>query len=365
METKGENVEKAIIALEGASFSGSTAISNYLGGTKSCFDLGKYFEFDFVRQRGGLFDLYLSYLDTHYNLKHGALNRFVSYIDFHKDYYSYFDKIMGLEGNLIKTFNSASEIFLQKISSNTFYGYIRPDEQGYINRILSHTQICAFPDPSIREFIINIMLKIVEKIKKNTLPLEFKSQNHKQYTPENISKEKFLSAAQEYLNSIFSAITQKEKIAMVCTHSYFSQEADLFFPNLKIVFVTRDPRDVYSSMSYRVMANDTNRNVLRSYGYPMNDDEYSIFVKSYIRSHKIWRNYGGNIKFVRFEDFVLDHEKTTNDLCEYLDISKENMDTSTYDIGYSKTRVGLWKSYLNQKVMEKIASELKDYLYES
>jgi hypothetical protein len=117
-------------------------------------------------------------------------------------------------------------------------------------------------------------------------------------------------------------------------------------------------------MLYRIAANNTNRSVLQSYGYPMNDDEYQVFVKMYIRSSEIWRNYNGSIKFVRFEDFVLNHGKTTNDLCDFLGLSKENIDTSTYDIEYSKTRIGLWKSYPNQKVMDKIAVELKDYLYE-
>lgn len=357
-------MDKKIIVLAGHSLSGSTAIGNYLGGTTSCFDLGKYFEFDFVRMRGGLFDLYLSYLDTHYNLKHGALNRFVSYIDFYKEYFSCFDKVMELDGKLKYAFNTASEIFLQKISLNSYHGYIQPDEQAYINRILSHTQISKHISSSARRFIINVLLKIIDKIKKHNILLEFNNQNYEQYTPANISIDDFLYAAQEYLNSIFNAMTTKENIAMVCASSFFSQDANLFFPNMKVIFVTRDPRDTYSSTLYRIMANDTNRSVLRSYGYPMNDDEYHLFVKSYTHSYEIWSKYNGYVKFIRFEDFVLNHEETTDDLCEFLEISKDNIDTSTYNIEYSKTRIGLWKSYPNQKVMDKIAIELKGYLYE-
>ena len=68
---------------------------------------------------------------------------------------------------------------------------------------------------------------------------------------------------------------------------------------------------------------------------------------------------------VSFEDFVLHHEREVDRICNFLGTKKENIDRSVYDINYSKSRIGLWKSYPNQQLMNFIASELKDYLYES
>ena len=68
---------------------------------------------------------------------------------------------------------------------------------------------------------------------------------------------------------------------------------------------------------------------------------------------------------VRFEDFVLNHEREVDRICDFLEISKANIDRSVYDINYSRSRIGLWKQYPNQEVMKYIASELKEYLYEA
>ena len=71
-----------------------------------------------------------------------------------------------------------------------------------------------------------------------------------------------------------------------------------------------------------------------------------------------------NTKIIRFEDFVLHHEETIDDICNFLQISKCDICKSVYDIEYSKSRIGLWKKYPNQDVMNRIAIELKEYLYE-
>ncbi|MDR1551245.1 MAG: hypothetical protein LBS14_01015 [Holosporaceae bacterium] len=67
---------------------------------------------------------------------------------------------------------------------------------------------------------------------------------------------------------------------------------------------------------------------------------------------------------IRFEDFVLKHEETAREMLSFIGISKDSRATNPrYKVEDSRKNIGLWKSYPNQKVIDRIATELKDYLF--
>ena len=348
---------KNIIALDGTMCAGSSAIAAYLSGNQNLFILDKYFEYNFVRERGGLFDLYLSYCDEHYNLKYGALNRFISFINYYKEFYKYYDGVMNLHGKLSEAYEKASASFIKAISlPPRKLNYILPDEQAYINRILSHCSIDVRENKGkIKKQLVSWIIKKISKY----LSISFNSSWYDQYLPSDISPNEFIVKAQEYTQSVLSALTEKDNLALICTHQYFFKEAALFFDNLKFIYTTRDPRDVFYLWMLRP------RDVLEAYNCASCDEEVDKFISSYRRSHNVCSiKEDKRILNIRFEDFVLRHEETTDEICNFLQISKDDIDESTYDIEYSKSRIGLWKKYPNQDVMNHIATELKEYLYE-
>jgi hypothetical protein len=125
-----------------------------------------------------------------------------------------------------------------------------------------------------------------------------------------------------------------------------------FFEGLKVIFVTRDPRDQYVSQNKRCYVADER-------------------VDDFIRLSKelSWRDFPHkhkNMMDIRFEDFISNHEKTSQKILDFIGISKDSrINNHKYNIEDSKKNIGQWKSYPNQKVMDKIAEELKDYLYEA
>ncbi|MBQ7673457.1 MAG: hypothetical protein IJT36_02910 [Alphaproteobacteria bacterium] len=99
--------------------------------------------------------------------------------------------------------------------------------------------------------------------------------------------------------------------------------------------------------------------------YAYNDEEAYKYLNTYRLLNERLDSIDGNVLRIHFEDFVLHHEREVDRICDFLEISKENIDRSVYDINYSKSRIGLWKQYPNQDLMKHIASELKVYLYEA
>jgi hypothetical protein len=62
----------------------------------------------------------------------------------------------------------------------------------------------------------------------------------------------------------------------------------------------------------------------------------------------------------------LKHEETSQKILDFVGISKDSKILNPkYNVDDSKKNVGRWKTYPNQKIMDRIAVELKDYLYET
>ncbi|MDR1982847.1 MAG: sulfotransferase [Holosporaceae bacterium] len=124
-----------------------------------------------------------------------------------------------------------------------------------------------------------------------------------------------------------------------------------FFDDLRMIFITRDPRDTFTSWE--------------KHGW-ISDEEVERFIAHYKNAHADYPYNDDRILGVRFEDFVLTHEETSQKILNFIGISKNSrIPNHRYKLEYSRKNIGKWKSYPNQNIMEKIATELKGHLYET
>ena len=127
-------------------------------------------------------------------------------------------------------------------------------------------------------------------------------------------------------------------------------EQSLFFDDIKNIFITRDPRGCFCSFAKRkIFSNETV------------DD----FIAYYRHCHRGWPYKHKDFLCVRLEDFLLKHEETSQKVLDFVGISKDNKVLHPqYSIEKSRARMNNWQLYPNQKVMDKIANELRGFLYE-
>ena len=64
---------------------------------------------------------------------------------------------------------------------------------------------------------------------------------------------------------------------------------------------------------------------------------------------------------LQFEDFVNNNEKMINLLCEHVSIEPNKL--SNYKPNCSKKNIGKYSKFLNQKEINDIESNLREYIY--
>ena len=106
-------------------------------------------------------------------------------------------------------------------------------------------------------------------------------------------------------------------------------ESSRYFLNPKIIIVTRDPRDIFSSMKIGKAAAAPNYDV-------------KIFVKWYKNYFcgnefkKILKNKKSYIKFERFLNFNIENKR----LCKFLNVKENFKLNCMFDLDFSKKNIG-------------------------
>ncbi len=352
---------KRIVTISGALLTGAPAIADYLRGSQEGLSFGGN-EFDFIRDSGGLYELYCLLYHPSGCFGSSALSRFESYTKYYSNVFYIIAASLGINDKRIpERFMELSNTFISELSEACidyeFIGNKAFAEEVYKD-IKVKTWFECLPDTNIKHKIANFLFKSITwilngkiiPIAKKTERIPLKSRRIKR----NIIEEQFLELSKKYINDIFSILTDKNTIFMV---NSFHGEQEKFVNITHKLFSTRDPRDTYCSLQKRLAGT----NGITHFG-TFTDDTIDDYINMYKALHP---NCEGKRLIIRFEDFVLNHEKTTQKICDFIEIDKNKIDRSTYDIEYSKARIGLWESYPNQKVMDKIGTELKDYLYEA
>ena len=148
---------------------------------------------------------------------------------------------------------------------------------------------------------------------------------------------------------IVSNLNRKEEskfqiINQGCCFINVSQTAK-FYNNPKIIRVFRDPRDIFVSYQTNGRA------------YPSNVEKFIKLFK--MTMNKIEKNPDNTID-IYYEDFILQNNKELDKIKNLLHF--ENI-KSNYNYLNSQIKIQKYKSFPNQKDIELIKEELKQYLW--
>ena len=321
---------KYVIVL-GIQNSGSGAVHDYLASRNDCDSPFGPNEFKLCVDPMGLHNLYLNfYINYSFQSSSNACFDFLNYTKRIQNYSVYQSK--GIKKKLYNNnFYNLSKEFIEKVSKLKFYGR-----------------------PEFSNFKINKFENFLMKFKKDRysfFPI---------IVP--VKKEKFVEESIKYINKIVEnnlkkKLNKKSKIILNQTINIFDPiESSKYFLNKKIIYVTRDPRDMFSSMKYN-----------RAGAAPwMNIDYFIEWYKYYfdnLEFKKKLRNK--DILHVKFENFVTNFTKENKRICKFLKISSDfklKKENCFFDLNVSKKNLTKYENYLSKNENDKIKNRLKKFL---
>ena len=321
---------KYIIVL-GIQNSGSGAIHDYLASRDDCESPFGSSEFKLCNDPMGLHNLYLNFYKNYsFQSSSNASFDFLNYTNRIQNYIVYSSK--GVKKKLYNdNFYNLSINFIEKVTKLKFYG--RPE--------FSNFKISKF----------------------NSFLLKFKKERYSFFpiiVP--VKKEKFIEEARQYINKIIEnnlkkKLNKKSKIILNQTINIFDPiESSKYFKTKKIIYVTRDPRDMFSSMKYNKAGA----------GPWMNVDFFIEWYKYYFDNLEFKKRLKEkNILHVKFEDFVINFPKENGRICKFLEINlkfKFKKENNFFDLKVSKKNLTKYENYLSKNENNKIKNKLKKFL---
>ena len=321
---------KYIIVL-GIQNSGSGAVHDYLASRNDCESPFGPNEFKLCVDPMGLHNLYLNFYSNYsFQSSSNACFDFLKYTKRIQNYEVYVSK--GVKKKLYNNnFQNLSKEFIKKVSKLKFYGR-----------------------PEFSNFKINKFENFLLKFKKNRysfFPI---------IVP--VKKEKFIDEAIVYINKIIEnnlkkKLNKKSKIILNQTINIFDPiESSKYFQNKKIIYVTRDPRDMFSSMKYNKAGAAPWMNVnyfIEWYKYYFDNLEFKKRLKN------------KDILHVKFENFVTNFKKENSRICKFLKINsnfKIKKENCFFDLNISKKNLIKYENYLSKNENNKIKNKLKKFL---
>lgn len=170
------------------------------------------------------------------------------------------------------------------------------------------------------------------------------------------SKEQYYLLCQRFLYSIFNqqynakaqylVLDQAMPVAMLGV-----EYCRNYIPNIKNIVVWRDPRDRYviaKRQNIQWMPHDT-------------VEQYINYTKS---SYQLMNNKTDYLT-IRFEDLILDYDRTVKQIEKYLILGEHKRPMSCLDTSISSKNIGMWKNAedIPQEDFDKIFMELEEYCY--
>lgn len=278
---------KTIIVL-GLMNSGSGAVHDYLSSRSDFESPFGTNEFKLCVDPMGLDNLYVNcYKNFSFFNPSNAINDFLDYVEKLQNYVVY------------ESYGKAKKLFNQKLETPSLE---------FVNKI---TEILYYGNPEFSNFKISNV---------KSLYLKFKKKRYNFFKVRIPVKEKFfLKESKKYIEKIILNNINKKKLHPN-KNIVLNQAANIFnpiqssqyFEKRKIVIVTRDPRDMFSSMKKRKSKGPPSYNV-------------KLFIKWY---KKCFDNISFKKKLnnklillVKYEDFINNFNKENKKICKFLSIS--------------------------------------------
>ena len=161
-----------------------------------------------------------------------------------------------------------------------------------------------------------------------------------------INQKDLITAAQKLHNNMFCINSNNRPVLLDQGGSGWNPtESTKYFENHKIVLVTRDPRDQFAELKQYKKA-----------------DSVQGFIEWYGEMQRRLNLLNDpNILIVKFEDFVINNEKSIKKLCEHVNIPPDIK--STYQSNLSKKNIWKYSNFILQNEIEKIERVFKDYIF--
>ena len=282
-------------------------------------------EFRFVTDPGGLNSLYYGFY------KNFSTNNCAYVYDEFNGYLKKISKLTIIENNKKKKlysniFFKEIEKFKKKIIKSSYYGL-----------------------PQFHRLGLNKKDKLMWKIT-NCFRSAQQSKFLQMVLP--VDEKTFINESIKFVDKVLYSQTSNKKKNIVIDQgaNFWKPElSTIFYSNKKIILITRDPRSIFASMKLR-----------KSLSYPGHD--VGIFIdwyKSIISNVDILKK-SKNIIFIKYENFIINHNRESKKLLKFLKIKMAK--NNNFNIEDSKKNVYKANSVLTKKEKYTIETKLKNYL---
>jgi hypothetical protein len=141
--------------------------------------------------------------------------------------------------------------------------------------------------------------------------------------------------------------------------------------NAKQIIVTRDPRDIYVSGQTAAQVKPEDKALLPFDNDGLNksflatDDLAAFVTRMRLLHEQLFCGHDPRVLRLRFEDIVLDYDRTVDRVCKFLGIDRARHRRPRTKLVPEKSakNVGLWRRYSSQQEVDYIAREMPDLLY--
>lgn len=202
-------------------------------------------------------------------------------------------------------------------------------------------------NPAIRYYYYEYMSQICEVLTDSPSSQEYNSYlNHRGANDilflKDMTIDEYRSLCRRFINSIFAVIkhSSKEKSFLVLDQLTNDFEFDVqryldYIPNLKIIMVYRDPRDVYTFAKKADVAWIPHKTV-------------DMFIKWYRIVTKYFDAKEQNLyHVVQFENLVCDYDRIVAGIENYIGLQKSahTKKGTCLDVSHSEKNLGIWRQF--------------------
>jgi hypothetical protein len=171
-------------------------------------------------------------------------------------------------------------------------------------------------------------------------------------------KDKFIVETRNYIYKLFNNYATKYNLRTIVLDQAIPISNHMksmnYFDSIKLIKVDRDPRDIYVNLIKRK----------KLIGFELAKDQS---VDKYISWHRTLReksaidNTNQNILTVNFEDLSLDYKSAVSKLSDFIgDDAIHKNAGKKFDPKLAIKNIGLWKSYKDQRSIDKIYEAFPD-----
>ena len=318
------------ILVSGIQNSGSSAVYDYLSSREDCETPFGVNEFKLCSDPVGVHNLYLNFYKNYsFMSASNARYDFLGYVKKLENYEVYISR--GIKKKLyFRNFYNISSEFIDSITKLKFYG--RPE--------FSNFKISKFK---------NILLKL--------------NNHYYDFFPIIIpvNKKKFIIESRKYINKIIETklnkkLNNKSNIILNQSINIFDPlESSNYFQNRKIILVTRDPRDMYSSMKSHNSLASPHKNIrlfIEWYKHYFDNTNFRRIINC------------KNVLHIRFKNFVNNFNEENLKICKFIGINSKFKfkKKKFFDLEISRKNLYKYNNYLNKSENDIIKKELSKFI---